>query len=635
LSLLLQHPVRFGDDFELDPRAYELRRAGRALKLERIPLKILCLLVENPGQLVSRDQIIARVWGPKVHVDTDNSINGAMRKLRQVLGDTCDQPRFISTVTGVGYRFIAPVQDPVESARPADDPVAAHSRGKHRISLPSTLALAVGLTLLLCAVGSIAYLSKPQSPAVKAGPTDRTMIAVLPFENLTGDPSQEYFSDGMTEEMITELGALNPQHFGVIARTSVMVYKHNPKPLDQVAKELGVQYVLEGSVRRDADKVRVTAQLIRAQDQSHIWAHKYDRELKDLLVVESEIARGLADEIQTALGNHPLTWISTRQPLSPQEYEAHDLYLKGRYFWNKRTAEGFQQAAEYFQQAIGKDPNYAQAYAGLADTFGLMSTWFLAPQDEFMPKARGAALKALSIDDTLPEAHTSLGLIAEAYNYDWPTAEKEFRRAIQLNPDYATAHQWYAEYLSWQGRFEQALAESECARQLDPLSLIIATDHAAILFRARQYDRVLAESRAVLEMDPNFANARALTFVTLVEQGRFEEALKLQEKNDPPDSPWYWANRAYLYNRSGQTIEARRAQAQLERLFPNLRFRQTWAFVLAFAGTQHQDKAIALLEEGYSKHSFTLAAIKVDPRYDPLRSDPRFQNLLHRLALDR
>jgi TolB-like protein/Tfp pilus assembly protein PilF len=460
------------------------------------------------------------------------------------------------------------------------------------------------------------------------------MLAVLPFENLTGDPGQEYFSDGLTEEMITELGRLNPEHLGVIGRTSVMLYKRNPKSLDQVGRELGVQYLIEGSVRRHSDHVRITAQLIQAKNQTQVWARQYDRELKNLLIVQAEIAQEIADELELTFGDghkvtgagHPAARNATTS------YEAYDLYLRGRYFWNKRTAAGLRQAVEYFQQAIAKDPNYARAYAGLADAYGVMSTWTFRPQNELMPKARTAALKALELDGTLAEAHTSLALIAEAYDYDWETAEKEFRRAIQLDPDYATAHQWYAEYLSWQGRFQEALAESESARRLDPLSLIIATDHGAVYYYARQYDRAIAMARAVLEMDPNFPRAPGLLFNAYVQEGRFAEALDILE-HGPADTPSTWAGKAYLYRHWGRTLDAQHALAKFEQFAPKLRSDQVSVRVIAYVGTERKDQVIALLEKGVAEHSFNPAAIKVEPTYDPLRSEPQFQGLLRRLRL--
>lgn len=626
-----QQRIKLGEEFELDGNSYEVRRSGRPLKLERIPTEILLFLVEQPGQLVSREDIAAHVWGKDVFLDTDNSINCAIRKIRQVLNDDPERPRFIQTVTGRGYRLIAPVQREAEAPAPPTPQVEVES-----VPLPLSTAsksyrwpILVGLAVLIAAIlGTWRLVSITAHPRAAGG---RVMLAVLPFQNLTGDAAQDYFSDGMTEELIAELGRLNPTHLGVIARTSVMLYKQTPKSLDQVGRELGVQYVLEGSVRRDTSRVRITAQLIQVKDQTPLWTRQYDRELKDLLLVQSEIARGISDGIQTALGNHQPPAPVTRPSLSPEEYEGHDLYLQGRYFWNKRNYDGFQQAISYFQQAIVKDPNYAPAYAGLADTHALMSTWGVVPQQEFMPKARTAALKALEIDETSAEAHTSLGLIAEAYDYDWPRAEREFRRAIELNPDYATAHQWYAEYLSWQGRTDEALAEAERARQLDPLSLIIAVDQGWIYYFGRQYDRAIAESRTVVAMDPTFGSAQNLMFSALVQEGRFSEALALEEARVERDSPWYWADQAYLYTHWGRTAEAHHAQAKMEKLLPKAA-NHTWALVLAYTDSQN-DKVIRVLEEAFAKHSYNFAGIKVDPRLDSLRKDPRFQDLLRRLGL--
>lgn len=636
VPLQLQHSVRFGDDFELDPRAHELRRAGTPLKLERIPLKILCLLLENPGQLISRDQIIATVWGSDVHLDTDNSINGAIRKLRQVLGDSCEQPRFISTVTGEGYRFIAPVQTSVEPpTAPPQHLLAATNHRKHPFSLRSTLAPALGLAVLLSALASIAYLSRPRFTATGASSSARTMIAVLPFENLTGDSSQEYFSDGLTEEMLTQLGNLDPQHLGVIARTSIMHYKGSSEPLEQIGRELGVQYVIEGSVRRDEGKVRVTAQLIQVKDRTHVWAREYDREQEGLLTVQGEIAQEIADEIQLTLGDRHPARTASRASSTSNSYEAYDLYLKGLYFWYKR-GEALQQAASYFQQAVAKDPNYARAYAGLANTYGLMATWF-GSQGEFMPKARAAAVRALQLDPSLAEGHAALALVAENYDYDWTTAEQEFRRAIDLDPNYATAHQWYGEYLSWMGRFDEALTESERARQLDPLSLAVTADHASVLYRARQFDRSLAECQVVLARDSNFADGWFFPVSVYVQQGRFPEALDFVNRYIRPHSlPRTEVSQAFIYGKWGRTAEARKAMTRFDDLVRHSPSRdEPVNWVLMYAALGQKDAAIAILQKAVSERSSVVSGLKVDPIYDPLRADPRFENLLHRLALDR
>ena len=348
--------VRFGEDFEFDLHAYRLCRSGRILKLERIPAEVLAILIERQGQLVSREQIVERIWGKGAFLDTDNSINGAIRKVRQVLKDDPEQPRFIQTVTGKGYRFIAPVTDadlPRPAAVPNLRPVVVPSRTAKPAIRPWPALL--GIAIVLIALLGL-YLRRSHSQVRALSPAGRVMLAVLPFENLTGDPSQDYFSDGMTEELIAELGNLDPQHLGVIARTSVMQYKHNTKPLDQIGRELGIQYTLEGSVRRDSGKLRITAQLIQLRDQTHLWARQYDREPGNLLVLQREIAQEIADEIQLRIGGHEQINSAEQLALSPKASEAYELYLKGRYFSNKRTMQGLQQAIEYFQQAVDKDP---------------------------------------------------------------------------------------------------------------------------------------------------------------------------------------------------------------------------------------------------------------------------------------
>jgi TolB-like protein/DNA-binding winged helix-turn-helix (wHTH) protein/Tfp pilus assembly protein PilF len=672
--------VKFGEDYELDLRAGELRRSGRLLKLERIPADLLMLLIERQGELVTRDQIIERIWGKDVFLDTDNSINAAIRKIRQVLKDDPAQPRFVQTITGRGYRFIAPVTGtaafvpaeaqavvidsyapPVDSpasptgnaATPGAGPLAAGDEvpfsppprnaqdeaGDTLVSpLPRLVAwrwplpVAVSFVLVIAVAAYFLWFRSRGAPATSS---ERVVMAVLPFENLTGDAGQEYFSDGMTEEMIAQLGRLDPDHLGVIARTSVMVYKQSPKPLDEIGRELGVQYVLEGSVRRDATKVRITAQLIQMKDQTHLWARQYDRELKSLLTLEGEIAQEIADEIQLTLGDNRKRIEQARKPsLSPEQYGAYDLYLEGLYFWNKRTTPGFQQAIQYFQQAIAKDPNYAPAYAGLADSYSLLGGYSLGPQQELMPKARAAAVRALELDDSLAEAHTALALIVQDYDWDWQTAEKEYRRAIQLNPNYATGHHWYAEHLAFLGRFDEALRESERARQLDPLSLIIRTDNAVILYFSRQYDRAIEQYRAVMKMDPDPPRA-AMAVHPYVEKGMFAEALAEIEKRSNADgeNPWILSDKVYVYSRSGRPAEARRALAKLQEAYQHSSLDPA-AMIWAYAGMGDRDQTIAWLEKGYAQHSNALNTLKVEPVFDFLRSDSRFQNLMQRIGLE-
>jgi TolB-like protein len=463
----------------------------------------------------------------------------------------------------------------------------------------------------------------------------KMMLAVLPFSNLTGDATQEYFSDGLTEEMITQLGRLDTQRIGVIARTSVMSYKNTRQPLPRIAQELGVRYVLEGSVRRYAQRIRIAAKLVGAQEQSHLWAREYDRQLSDVLSLQSEIAETIAGELQVALGaNWERPTVVRSGPLSPESYKAYDLYLQGRFYWNKRTPDGFRKALEVFQQATENDPGYARAYAGLADSYAMMSNYGFAPATDCMPKARAAALKALQIDDSLAEAHTSLAVIAQDFDWDWQMAEKEYRRAIELNANYATAHHWYAEYLAYQGRFHEAFAESERARELDPLSLIIAADNGAIFYFSRQYDRAIERFRAVLDMDPGFTRAH-LVIVAYAQKGQFAAALADIEawRHTAGDRPWIAGWEAYVYGRAGERAKAWQALRKVEELSRKWQVDPTQFMIVSYSGIGDKEKCLAWLEKASRERTNIPTGLKVDPLYDPLRSEPRFQDLLHRVGL--
>jgi len=459
------------------------------------------------------------------------------------------------------------------------------------------------------------------------------MVAVLPFQNLTGDASQDYLSDGLTEEMITQLGNLDPEHLGVIARTSVMQYKNKQVPLDQIGRELQIQYVLEGSVRRESDRVRITAQLIRMKDQSHVWAREYDREVVHLLALQGEVAGEVTAEIHRTLGGSALARQVSPASSSPENYEAYELYLKGQYFFNQRSVAGFDQAIDYFQQATTKDPHYARAYAGLADCYALVGGYSERPQTDLMPKARAAAQRAVELDGNLAEAHTALALIVQNYDWDWKTAEQEFRRAIELNPNYATAHQWYAEHLTWLGRFEEALRESERARQLDPLSLIIAADNGATLYYSRQYDRAIAKFRSVRELDPTFPRTGVIR-AAYVQKGLFNDAVEEIEKwrSVYGDQAWTWSDLAYVYGRSGQQSQATYALQKLLE-WDQRKPVDPGIVALGYVGVGDKDQAFAYLEKAYTQHSITLVVLKVEPRFDPLRADPRYQDLLRRVRL--
>jgi TolB-like protein/DNA-binding winged helix-turn-helix (wHTH) protein/Tfp pilus assembly protein PilF len=635
--------VRFGV-YELNRRSGELRKHGLRIRLRGQQLTILTLLLERPGDVISREEIKAQLWPADTFVDFEHSLNSAVKKLRKALSDSAESPRYIETVPTVGYRFIAPVDSsqPDVAAASLAPPEAILEAGADSnapgVHWPGSRRVLAWGALVVLGISVFFAVARWRISTRAPTPPTRAMLAVLPFVNLTGDAEQDYFSDGLTEEMITQLASIDPQRLGLVARTSVMHYKNTQEKLDQIGQELDVQYLLEGSVRRDANKVRISAQLIEVKGQTQLWAREYDRELTNLLTLQSEIAQEIGDEIRSEItrGTAGRTGVARKHATQTASYEAYDLYLKGRYFWNKRTTTGFKQAAEYFQQAIAKDPNYARAYAGLADTYALMASWFVAPQKEIVPKAREAALHALQLDDSLADAHCSLALIAQNHDYDWQTAEKEYRRAIELDPTYATAHQWYAEFLSLQGRFDEALAESERARQLDPLSLIIAVDHGAILYFARQYDRAIEQFRGVAEMDPNFPRAH-LIVAAYVEEGRFEDAMAdLENWRRIASQTVISGEQAYVYGRWGRRAEGQAAlahfQAQLRR-YPA--FDATTQMLSAYAGLGMKDQAIALLEKSYAEHSNAVVGMKVEPNYDSMRSDPRFQALLRRLGLDR
>jgi TolB-like protein len=501
-------------------------------------------------------------------------------------------------------------------------------------------AYALAAAVALAAAGVAAWQVADRDPgasssmvlagAAAQAESGKLMLAVLPFENLTGNAGEDYFSDGLTEEMIAQLGRVDPQRLGVIARTSVMHFKTN-RQWSRIGRELGVQYVLEGSVRRDTEKARVSVQLIQISDQTQKWSQQYDGELGSLLTFQGAIAREIAKEILLTLGRASEAPLAAQYgPPPTRVYRAYDLYLKGRYFWNKRTRAGFEQAIDYFHQALALDAGYARAHAGVADSYALMASYSLNP--EFVPQARSAALRALELDEQLAEAHTSLALIAQNHDWDWQTAENEYRRAIELNPNYVTAHHWYAEFLAFQGRFEEAFESSERARRLDPLSLIIAADYGAILHFARQYDRAIEQFRAVRAVEPDFPRAHMIVG-SYAESEMFPEALaEIDAWRRREDTPWTWAAEVYVYRRWGRQLEARRALANLEDACRRLQVDPSPLMGGAYVGIDNS-KALAHLERAYLNRSNVLVSLKVDPGYDPVRTDPRFQDLLRRVGL--
>jgi len=600
--------------FTADARSCELRKQGTKIKLQERPFELLLALVERPGDLVTREELRQRLWPDGTFVDFDHSISSAVNKLRAALNDSARHPHYIETAGRRGYRFLYPVTlaKPSAAQRPAAAEEAAGT-GRRRVT-----AVALAAVLLFTATYVLVHKRVAGEGTIRS-------IVVLPLKNLSSDPEQEFFSEGLTDELITRLASL--QGLRVISRTSAMHYKDSAKPLPVIAKELNVDAVVEGSVLRAGDRVRITAQLIDARTDQHLWAESFERDQRDVLTLQNEVTREIADKIKLTVDPAARERLATAKPVDP---DAHEEYLRGRYYWSKRTGDDLKTAIRHFESAIEHDPNYARAYAGMADCYGLLGGYTLIRQSGFMAKARAAGLKALALDPELAEAHTSLALVAQNYDWDWQTAEKEYRRAIELDPNYATAHHWYAEFLSYLGRFREAEVEIERARKLDPLALVIATDHAVILYYARQYDRSIEEFREVIAKDPSFSRAHMIE-LPYVEKGMFAEALAdsaaLQR-----GSPWGMANLVYIYGRAGERKLALRENERLRRLTSSRHFDPA-AQIYAAIGIGDKELAFQKLEEAYVVHSNGLTSLKVNPAYDPLRGDPRYQDLMRRVGL--
>jgi TolB-like protein/Tfp pilus assembly protein PilF len=449
----------------------------------------------------------------------------------------------------------------------------------------------------------------------------------LPLENLSGDPSQEYFADGMTEELINDLGQIGTLR--VISRTSVMQYKGVKRPMSQIARELNVEAVVEGSVERVGDRVRISAQLIHGPTDRHMWSRSYERDLHNVLAMQDEVAYSIADEIKLSVSRKQLPPASARR-IDPDAYE---LYLKGRYFWDKRTEEGLKKSLECFQGVVAKDPTDPRGYAGVADSYLMLVEYGMFPAKYNIPKARAAALKALEMDNTLAEAHASLASIKEDYDWDWSGAEGEFKRSLELNPSYATALQWYAEFVAEMGRFDKAIEEIKRAREVDPLSLIVNTVEGEIFYEARQYNDAVQQLHKVIELDPNFAEAHRLLGETYLQLLMHEEAVaELQKALTLSDGSAQ--NEACLGQAYGMWGRKNEARSILEHL--KIRSKQSYVspgdLSLVYAGLGESDQALDLLEEAYELRLPSMVNLKVDPSLDSLRSNPRFQSLLHRIG---
>jgi TolB-like protein/DNA-binding winged helix-turn-helix (wHTH) protein len=614
--------------FELDVDAAELRKQGVRVKLQDQPFKVLQLLLECAGQIVTREELRARVWPANTYVEFDQGLYSAMARLRDTLGDSSESPRFIETLARRGYRFIAPVaenpgiaesESQVEQQIPAPE---SHAR-RFVVSVLAGLlggALLLGVFLGFDVGGAGEWLRRHSNRPVRS-------LAVLPLENLTGDPEQDYFVDGMTDELITNLARLG--NLRVVSRTSVMRYKGTKKTLPQIGRELNVEAVVEGTVERSGNRVRIRVQLIRASADQHLWAQTYDRELRDSLLLQSEAARDIVHEIQSSLTPHQQQRLAAARQVDPEAYEA---YLKGLYFSNKRSAPNFTRAIEYFQQAIARDSSYAVAYAGLSDAL-LGQVFTGTPSERIREKATWAALKAIELDPFLPEGHNSLGGIREFYDWDWSGAEKEYQRAIELNQNFAAAHQDYAIFLAFQGRFDEAFAEAQRSQELDPLSPFVRTTYCLDFKLARRFDRALEKCQQALELDPNFLHAHGNLTSIYDSMGMYDRAFEEYQKvaTISGEAPARLAAEKEAFRRGGIKGLWRKELELTQDPHGGVADACEVASLYSLLG--ETDHAFDWLQKAYQERSPHIEALKENTDFDNLRSDPRFGELLRRVGL--
>jgi TolB-like protein len=587
--------------------------------LQEQPFRVLALLVDRAGQVVTREELQQKIWPTDAYVAFDQGLNNAIKKVRDALGDSADSPRFIETLARHGYRFVAPVG--AMPQRPPEPQVRFGSR-----TLRKPILIGFASVSLLAALAYWAWRGSTMSAGL---PTEKVILAVLPFDNLSRDPDQEFFSDGLTEEMIAQLGKLNPERLTVISRGSVAKYKDSRLAANQIGGELHADYLVQGSVRRASDRVRITVQLIQVRDQTDLWAESYDRELKDILTLQDSVSRTIANQIHITLTPGQQTRLRGGN-LDPEAYED---YLKGRYYWNKRTGDGLQRAIIYFQQAINKDPTYGAAYSGLADcNSGLAWHGFKSPA-EALPKANAAALRAIEIDPRSAEAHASLGLVL-THRWDWAGAEAEFRHALRLDPRYANAHHWYGDYLSIMGRHDEALLEARQALELEPLNLMIGTWVGRRYYLARKYELAIEQGRNTVELDANFSAAHLVLGENYVQVGMHEQGLvELQTAASlSGNSPLYLAQVAVAHASAGRKMEALQIAAQLQTI-SSTRYVSPYGLAQIYAALNDKEQSFKWLQIAYDDRAVWMSYLAVDPLFDSLRWDQRFQDLLRRVRL--
>jgi TolB-like protein/DNA-binding winged helix-turn-helix (wHTH) protein len=611
-------------DYELDPDGFELCRAGHRLRLERKPMELLILLAERQGQLIKREEIIEKIWGKDFFFDAENGINNAVRKIRSALHDNAEHPLYVETSLGKGYRFVAPVERVFETANShATEPLIRQAPAAFRWRRAWFLAL--GLAASIAAAFAVNLAGIRSRVFARSVPPIRS-IAVLPLQNLSGDATQEYFVDGMTDALITELAQFSSLR--VISRTSAMHYKGSHQTLPEIARELNVDAVVEGSVIRSGNRVRITAQLLEARSDRHLWAKAYDRDTREVMSLQQDVADSIAHEVQAKLTPQE----NLRQAHRQVDPEAYDDYLRGLYFWHKFTEPGMRQAQEYFEKSVQKDTSYALGYAWLANTYGQLGD-YVGPRKDFMLKSKETSQKALQLDDNVAVAHGALGWVKWAYDWDWPGAESEFKRAIQLSPGHALSHGIYARYLDSMGRFEEAIQEHRIARDLDPLDLILIYDLGDHFGVSREYDQAIVEYRLVLGMDPNFIGAHRGLALAYEGKGMEKESVSEWEQEAMlAGLPEVAEGIKIAFARGGYkgALKARLTYDQHRRSEGS--YVSFSRFARTYAALGEKDLAVQALEKAFAERE-PMAWLNVDPEWDPIRADPRFQDLVRRAGL--
>jgi len=626
--------VRFGV-FEVDLRTGELRKNGIKLKLSGQPFRVLAILLARPGDIVTREALQKQLW-PDTFVDAERNLNTAINKIREVLGDSAENPRFVETLPRRGYRFIAPIVDPGTPRNGPPQPTSPsasilgqmETEEKRRASKRLTLLLAACVTLALIAAVLVVY--RIRGTGLKQ-PATIGSLAVLPLQNLSGDPAQQYLADGMTEELIGRLAAI--RNLRVISRTSMMRFKTTNLSAPEIAKTVGADVIVEGSVMREGSRIRVHAQLIRGATDEHFWSETYDRELRDVLDLESDVAQSIVNKVKVSVTGEERHQLADVRPVDPQVYEN---YLKGRFALAKRNNRAdVEESIRYFNEALTKDPRHALSYLGLADAYGWLGTVFIGGvAQEYRPKVAQAARKALELDPTLVDAHVLLADAAQK-EWRWGEAEAEYQQAIALRPNDASAHSGLGSWLSCQGRADEAFAEIRRGRELDPL-VVSGNDLGWTLFYARRYVEAEHELRSELAVRPDNAHVLLGLGFVLVANHDASGAVEVLEKavSLSKRAPAVLGLLIYAYAQSGDRGDSLRLLQELKRR-RETGYVPAAAFILAYLGLGDYEQAFFWLEKAYNEQSNILQFLKVHPLFDPVRSDPRFVDLLRRVGLDR